>query len=490
MKKTLTGVILSSAFLASPAWAQPDESADDTGFESAGDADSGTADDSGFESAGDADSGTADDSGFESVGGGDSVASTSAAEGWSDGGGDGWGDDGGDGWGDEGGGASESSVNIYGFIDAYAEKVGQTPAGVGADGSTDYESNPHEFDVPNLNVMVQATHGDKFRAFLNLAAPGAEDVGVRTAWVEATAYRQYLQIRAGKLYRPFGLYNEMLDAVPTYMGIEPPELFDKDHLLLTRTTNFMLRGHYNSGANTISYALTTGNDERAGGQLPIGADINVDLDSRIKVGTSFYTTNGDAAPSKSVGEGSPTGGVLPWMEKDSFMIYGAYAQLSLERLKIQTEFWVADHDATRDAAQVQLLEGAGLNARQLARFGLDGDPSTMDAVNTNGDYKVSTFYVRTGYTFPVSGWGTFTPYLQYDYYKNPETVQSKSVGGDNEAGLSDDGLFHKSTIGSVWRPIDQAAVKLDASTHTQTYNGETLTYPEIRVSFSYLWDMR
>lgn len=476
MKKTLTRVVVASAFLSSTAWAQQDASENGSPEESS--------------------QAEPDVIGQEQAAVAETIEAASEEpveeESWSDDddGGDGWGDEGGDGgWGDDDA-ESQSSVNFYGFIDAYAEKVAKTPAGVGSDGNTDYESNPHEFDVPNLNFMMQASHGDKFRAFLNLAAPGAEDFGVRNAWVEATVYRQYLQIRAGKIYRPFGLYNEMLDAVPTYMGIEPPELFDKDHLLLTRTTNLMLKGQYNSGANTISYALTTGNDEREGGQIPIGADINLDLDSRIKIGSSFYSSNGDAVSSKSVGEGSPSGGVLPWMEKDSFMVYGAYAQLSLERLKIQSEFWIADHNATRAPDQVQALEGSGLNSRQLSRFGLDGDPTTADNVNVDGDYKVATFYVRTGYTFPVSGWGSFTPYLQYDYYKNPETVQSKNVGGDNEAGLSDNGLFHKSTIGSVWRPIDPVAVKLDASTHTQKYNGETVTYPEVRISFSYLWDMR
>lgn len=487
MKKTLVRVVVGSAFLSSPAWGQPAASDGAIPDESPHTETEAAAAPETAPDALDAPAPEALDA--------PAPEAPVAEEDWSDSddssdADDGWGDEGGDeGWG-SGGNESESSVNFYGFVDAYAEKVAKTPAGVGSDGNTDYESNPHEFDVPNLNFMVQASHGDKFRAFLNLAAPGAEDFGVRNAWVEATVYRQYLQIRAGKLYRPFGLYNEMLDAVPTYMGIEPPELFDKDHLLLTRTTNLMFKGHYNSGPNTISYAITTGNDEREGGQLPIGADINVDLDSRIKVGSSFYSSNGNAVSSKSVGEGSPTGGVLPWMEKDSFMVYGAYAQLSLERLKIQTEFWIADHDATRAPDQVQALEGSGLNSRQLARFGLDGDPTTTDDVNLDADYKVATFYVRTGYTFPVSGWGSFTPYVQYDYYKNPETVQSKNVGGDNEAGLSDNGLFHKSTIGSVWRPIDQAAIKLDASTHTQKYNGETVTYPEVRISFSYLWDMR
>jgi hypothetical protein len=35
-----------------------------------------------------------------------------------------------------------------------------------------------------------------------------------------------LNLRPGKIYRQFGLCDEILDAVPAYYGIEPPELFD------------------------------------------------------------------------------------------------------------------------------------------------------------------------------------------------------------------------------------------------------------------------
>ena len=79
------------------------------------------------------------------------------------------------------------------------------------------------------------------------ATPDDEPLSVRNAWVEVPIYRDRVLLRVGKTYRRFGLYNEILDAVPTFIGIEPPELFDKDHLIVTRTTNVMLHGTLNLG---------------------------------------------------------------------------------------------------------------------------------------------------------------------------------------------------------------------------------------------------
>jgi hypothetical protein len=41
----------------------------------------------------------------------------------------------------------------------------------------------------------------------------------------------------------------------------------------------------------------------------------------------------------------------------------------------------------------------------------------------------------------------------------------------------------------VLRPVSFIAVKIDGSTHTQKFNGETVTYPEIRSSFSFYWEL-
>ncbi len=299
----------------------------------------------------------------------------------------------------------------------------------------------------------------------------------------------YLNIRWGKTYRPFGLYNEILDAVPTYIGIEPPEIFDKDHLMLTRTTNLMVHGSYSTGPHSFTYAFTTGNDQREGNEVPLGADLHYDFGTMVRIGTSYYDTRGPAVASRSVGEGSPRGGVATWMVNDDYQVYGGYLQVHYRGLTIQTETWIAAHDAERDPEQVLLLLDADLNPRQLKRFGLDGaNPSASD-IPTEVTYKVRTTYVRVGYGHELESGMEIIPYVQWDFYRNPELVGKKKFGGDNEAGLSDNGEFVKATVGVVMRPIPEVALKVDVSQHRQKFNGKDQNYAEIRTSFSYLWSL-
>lgn len=396
-----------------------------------------------------------------------------------------------DDWGADPAEASVFDSHIYGFIDSYFEKVGETPS-LGEDGQTVYETNPSEFDVLNFNVMVQGSIHGRYRYFINLAAPGSGGIddgtlGVRNAWVEAPVIGDKLRLRTGKLYRRFGLYNEILDAVPTFIGIESPELFDKDHLMVTRTTNLMLFGSVPVGGSMLGYSVSTGNDERAEGAVPIGADVYID-NTTLRVGSSFYTSGGDAVPTRAVGEGSPRGGVLNWMAADQYILYGGYAQLQLRGLLVQAEYWRADHDAERDEASVAALADAGLNDRQLARFFEDGDP-TQGVAPLAVQYTVQTAYLRAGYQIPIGDRASVTPYVQGDLYDNPEVINNKDFGGDAEAGQADDGRFLKYTAGTVIRPVPQVALKVDGSAHQLQYNGESIFYPEIRFSLSYLWQL-
>ncbi|MBV1857037.1 MAG: hypothetical protein KUG77_01405 [Nannocystaceae bacterium] len=388
-------------------------------------------------------------------------------------------------------------VRLYGFIDAYAEKVAKTPGGVDANGETIFEDNPYEFDVPNVNVMVQGSIHQRFRFFLNLAAPGSgghdsdTPIGVRNAWVEAGLFKNYLAVRAGKLYRRFGLYNEILDAVPTFIGIEPPELFDKDHLMVTRTTNLMLFGRAELGKEgkiTANYAVTTGNDERMDKAIPVGADANLEFNSWLTLGSSFYHSGGPAGSTVGVGDGSPRGGVLPWMTQDEYYIIGGYAQVQRSGATVQAEYWEARHDGERDPdALTTIAAETSLSPRQLNRFFVGGDP--LAEARTDAKYTIRTAYLRFGWQFPFAKRSSVTPYIQGDYYSNPETIAEKDYGGDNEAGLADDGSFQKYTLGLVIRPVPQVALKLDGSTHVHTFNGDWLAYPEGRISFSYLWEL-
>lgn len=383
---------------------------------------------------------------------------------------------------------SNFSTHIYGYIESYLEKVFDVPS-LDENGKTVKESEPYEFDIPHVSLMIQGFLMDRYSYFLSLSGEGAKSVNVKNVWLDVSLYQDYLKIRTGKLYRKFGLYNEILDAVPTYIGIEPPELFDKDHLLLTRTTNFMLYGNWQRMGNKIFYSVMTGNDERKQEQLPIGFDLHYDFKNIITIGTSFYSTNGDAAPTCSVGEGSPEGGVATWMDKDDYIVYGGYLQLTSGALILQAELWQSKHNGKRNKEEVLKLLDANLNPRQKERFGIDGESPTLEDVIVDADYKVTTYYTRLGYQFETR-LGDIIPYLQYDFYRNPETIANKEYGGDNEAGLSDNGQFYKVTGGIVFRPIPAVALKIDGSAHIQEFNGAKEIYPEIRSSFSYLWKLR
>lgn len=401
------------------------------------------------------------------------------------------------GWSYEEGTTPEFRARIYGYVESYFEKVMDSPAGVDEEGDTEYESNSHEFDVPDLHVMIQANIANNYRAFLNLAARGAGDntddasLDVPNAWLEASIAGEHLMVRGGKFYRYFGLYNEILDATPTYIGIEPPELFDKDHLMLTRTTNLMVHGNVQTGDLGMSYAVMTGNDERQADQLPIGADLRFDFGNAFKIGSSFYTSNGKAVSSRAVGDGSPRGGVMPWMASDRYTVVGGFMEMTPGNFILQGAYWQSYHRARRDPEQTLLLLDAGLYDHQLERFGLDQPIPVAADVIVDVNYIVETYYIRTGYTFTLgenSSW-SITPYAQYDFYSNPETIQEKDFGGDSEAGLTDDGRFSKVTAGVVIKPVWNVAIKIDSSAHIQEFNDDQEIYPEVRMSVSYLWQL-
>lgn len=68
---------------------------------------------------------------------------------------------------------------------------------------------------------------------------------------------------------------------------------------------------------------------------------------------------------------------------------------------------------------------------------------------------------------------------------NPEVINTKKYGGDEESGYADNGVFFKPSLGLVYRPITNVAIKLDGSIHSQKFNGKNEIYPEIRMDFSF-----
>ena len=383
----------------------------------------------------------------------------------------------------------QTDLDIYGYFSSRFEKTYNEPSL--NNGSITEESAPAEIGLEGFNLMMQQSLNKKFRMYLNFN--GADDVLELVNYFGEYSHSQLINIRVGKIYRRFGLYNEMLDAVPTYFGIEPPEIFDGDHLMISRTTNVMIHGEMNIGSNILSYAFTTDNGEGGANEdlIPIGFDLNYAIGLDAKIGISGYFSNGKNTPDKGVGEGSPSSGVLPWMSEDDFSVFGGYVEGSIAGFTIQFEYWNSPHDVTRDAsAVVRMINGAGnLFDTQLERFLIDPNGAvTENNIVTTTSFDVENWYIRAGYPIAKDTYEVI-PYFQWDWYSNPETIKSKTYGGDNEAGASEDGVFSKSTVGIVYKPITEVALKIDQSYHFYKLNGENVNYPEIRISLSYTYGL-
>jgi hypothetical protein len=195
-------------------------------------------------------------------------------------------------------------------------------------------------------------------------------------------------------------------------------------------------------------------------------------------------TRSNTAP----GSGAPDGGILPWMSADRFTVAGVFLEKQIGNLLIQSEYYRARHTAQRDPdAVLQIVNEAGINQHQRQRFlGQNESAPTPAASDVVVDTKfvVQTFYVRLGYNIQRDI-GQFVPYLMLDWMSNPEVIQNKKFGGDDEAGLADDGKFIKPSAGVVYRPIQNVAIKLDGSYHIQNFNGMSVSYPELRLDFSF-----
>ncbi len=377
-----------------------------------------------------------------------------------------------------------AKTDVYGFITANWEKSEKSQNEDGAN----KEFNPNEIDNPFIHVMVNNTQG-AYRSFLNINGGGAGELDVRNAWFEGQILGEHMKYRIGKMYRFFDIYNEILDAVPTYIGIEPPELFDKDHLMVSRTTNFMLHGNFLKGDHEFRYSITTGNDDRDQEEVPVGGDLRWEHNPgnyTLMVGTSFYYSGNTGA-----GEVGADSGVAAHMARDNYSVNVLYSQFTMKNWLAQASFARAKHDGIRDAQFIEDNADAfqGIPGNRANRFCDGGDCTAAANVRLKAKYNIDTWYLRLGYMIGLNDGASITPYVQYDYYYNPEMIGAKSAGGDNEAGWSDDGKFTKRTLGAVYRPVSNIAIKLDGSTHHHRFNGKDESYAEVRSSFAYQWSL-
>lgn len=391
----------------------------------------------------------------------------------------------------------ESSFQLYGYINSNVEKVNGFPMRDSL-GVMHQESVPLTWSpVKNFHIYGSQQLSPKIRVFFNLAYNGDEDesIEIRNAYGDFKLNKLF-QIRVGKIYRRFCLYNEKLDQIPTFIGIEPPEIFDRDHLFVTRTTAFMLHGELEKLKGAFMYSLTLDNGE--GGPninaVPLGWDLRYrSTEYKLIIGSSGYTSGGNASSTIEFGAGSPKGAVLPWVDKDDFQVYSLFLEKTFGDFLIQSSYTISPHNIERNQENVlTLVKDARINKIQRERF-LGANASKTNAnltaqdVVVNTSYLSKSFYVRMGYVLRTKI-GQVVPYLLIDYMHNPETIQNKQYGGDNEAGLADNGEFIKPSLGLAYRPQPEVAIKFDASFHSQTIDGLRVNYPEFRLDFSFAFD--
>ncbi len=383
---------------------------------------------------------------------------------------------------------------LYGYINSNLQKTFDYPTKAD-DGTLQQISDPFEWSpIRNFHIYGKGNFTSKISYLFNLARKD-DFLEIRNAWGNF-AFKDAIQFRVGKMYRRFGLYNERLDQIPTFIGIEAPEMLDSDHLFLTRTTSLMIHGQLQNSKRVISYAVMNDNGENGPKKnlLSIGWDLRYKsfLNSFI-VGASGYSsslTNTNTTSTVQLGQGSPEGGIMPWMSADRFTVAGLFIEKKIGNLLIQSEYYNAAHAAVRDPElTLTVIQEAGINTTQRNRFlksneQLPNENLTSDDIRTDVKYNVQTWYVRLGYNIQSAA-GQFIPYMFLDWMSHPESIQNKTFGGDDEAGLADDGVFWKPSVGLVYKPPPNVAIKLDGSYHIQEYLGKQVSYPEIRLDFSF-----
>jgi hypothetical protein len=135
----------------------------------------------------------------------------------------------------------DKNFYLYGYINSNLQKTFGYPSL--SNGETVLNDDPLEWTpVRNFHIYGQGNLSRKVSFLFNLAHRNGL-VEIRNAWGNFLI-KEHFQVRVGKMYRKFGLYNERLDQVPTFIGIEPPEMLDTDHLFLERTTNLMVHGNF------------------------------------------------------------------------------------------------------------------------------------------------------------------------------------------------------------------------------------------------------
>lgn len=393
--------------------------------------------------------------------------------------------------------AQDNRLSIYGYgaVNVQWESAKRT-----ASGQELKEAEPIELTLPFFNIMAQGQLSDQFRVFINLNGSVKNQLGVidvRNAWVEYSA-SQYFNVRVGKMYRRFGLYNEILDATPTYFINEPPDYLLGSFAFLPRTTNLMLHGSAPLASGILSYTVSgeTGQSHSGMASFPIGWDVKYKFSGTdILLGTSGFTATNRMADVE-FGAGASQNGIKPWLERGNDLMLGGYGEINLGGFTFQAEYFLVNHNDERDpdkvVTMVNAMTGTGSVLEEItpalrSRFLIDPSrPVVASNVRKDASYTSSALFLLAAYTFETSigDIGIFTKFIDYT---NPERISNEQFGGDNEFGNPDQGRHQRVGVGAVYRPIPQITVKAYNDFHLFRFNGEQVSFLHPVLTIAYLF---
>jgi len=384
-------------------------------------------------------------------------------------------------------------LSFYGFLDAGTEKY------YGIDGTevANYKDENWEFKQPRFHLYGVSHLSKTFTVFFNLGhTVSTKNLELTNAWGNIKI-KEGLQLRLGKMYRRFDLFNERLDQTAAIIGIDPPEMYDPTQYILPIYSLAMLHGNLPIKKSVFSYALMLNNGESGAEKnvLPLGWDFRLKND-KFLVGTSGYLSNigtNFSLPSVGFGKDTPEGAIRPWIQSEKYWVTGFYGEALLGNFSIKSGYYFSYHQAFRNPDKVlEVIQNVRLEKDHLKRFvGTANYQKPLAELSSKDiivatNYWVQTFYVRLAYNI-YTPQGQFIPFLFADYIENSETIPDKNYGGSSKMGLADDGAFFRPTVGLMYKPIDNVAFKSELSFYNAEILDKKLSYPELRFQVAYMF---
>lgn len=287
-------------------------------------------------------------------------------------------------------------------------------------------------DLFDLVVNVFATERLRIAADITWEHGAASEDGRGNVAVEY-AFAQYtindlFKVRAGKVFVPFGIYNEIHTAKPAFLTVKEPLSTNKNHKFGSDmrfyprwATGLSLMGNYNLGNMDGDYILLLSNGEQENTnpfeeddnkEKSIAGRFRINPIEELQVGFSFY--NDKLTELDTTGEDSG--------DRTNLFSFGGQAEGTFGDIGIELEYVTGDIKPS--------------NGSSISRY----------AYTAMLSYNFSNIY---------------TPYVRYEFL-DPNTDIDKDQASQIIYGVNvmiDDGLFLKLEMNSVTSEDENARFK-------------------------------